>query len=108
MATARHRRCPIAMQLRSLALAISLTLPLAAAAHANPAPDVARMAADDCARARAQQRTCVLTIEDETVEGSAPRAGETEITAIGFIAASSLIRLRHHFLPELLRSAEDL
>ena len=92
--------------MRNLLLSLFLTaIPLTAAADA---PDVGKMSTDDCARARKLNKTCVLTIEDEQIEGGAPRAGEVTITAVDWGRAGSLIRLRRDFIPEILRTAEDL
>lgn len=91
-----------------LVLAMLLLALPAATAAADPAPDVRKMATDDCARARAQNKTCVLTIEDETVEGGVPTVSETPIAVIGFGGHASLIRVRTDFIPEILKSAEDL
>ncbi len=87
---------------------------LVAPALADPAParssttDVKRMAADDCARARAQHETCVLSIEDEQIEGTVATGGQPQIAVIGFTSHTSLIRLRRDFIVELLKTAEDL
>jgi hypothetical protein len=64
--------------------------------------------ADDCARARALNKTCELTIEGEQVNGSAPSAGEASIGVIEFLKATSLIRIRRDFIAEILKTAEDL
>ena len=80
----------------------------ATTAFADPTPDVTKMNKDDCARARAQNKTCVLTIEDEKVDGSRPTHTESTILIQQFIDHSSLIRIRHDFIPEILKSAEDL
>lgn len=85
-----------------------LTLLLATAASADPTPDVSRMTTDDCAQARKQNKTCVLSIEDETIEGDKPGAGEISITAQRFTDHASLIRIRRDFISEILKTAEDL
>lgn len=66
------------------------------------------MKTDDCARARKAGKTCVLSIEDETIEGGSPKAGETPLTAMAFGKVGSLIKLRRDFIEEILRSAEDI
>jgi hypothetical protein len=92
-----------------LLLAAALLLPATlAAADPAPAPDSHQMATSDCARARKAGKTCVLTIESETVDGGAPTAGESAATAITFARAGSLIRIRKDFIQEILRTAEDL
>jgi hypothetical protein len=77
-------------------------------ADGTPAADVTRMKADDCARARKQHKTCVLTIEDEKIDGSRPRNTETEIIVTPFGKHGSLIRVRRDFIAEIMKSAEDL
>ena len=90
-------------------LLTGLTLTSLAAAQPSKAPDPRTMAASDCARARKAGATCVLSIDDgETVEGTAPTAGGTTITARPWVPVASLIRLRRDFITEILRSAEDL
>ena len=83
-------------------------LVLSTAAAADVAPDVRKMAADDCARARKLNKTCVLSIESEQVEGDRPGAGESTVVVNPFGDHASLIRLRRDFIPEILKSAEDL
>jgi len=94
--------------MRTLLAAAILAVALPAAADPTPPRDVTKMASDDCARARAQNKTCVLTIEDETVEGGVPTVSETPIAVIGFGGHGSLIRVRRDFIPEILKTAEDL
>jgi hypothetical protein len=87
---------------------LTLLLSTAPAAFADPTPDVSKMKTDDCAQARKQNKTCVLSIEDESIEGNKPVAGETSILAIKFTQHASLIRIRRDFIQEILKSAEDL
>jgi len=91
-----------------LTLAASPAFADTAAPAAPPATDVERMHNNDCARARAQNKTCVLSIEDEKIEGGRPSAGETTILVNQFIKHHSLIRIRRDFIPEILKTAEDL
>lgn len=79
-----------------------------AVADPTPAPDVTRMAADDCARARKLNKTCVLSIEDEQIDGTTPTAGEPPISITTRINHGSLIRIRYDFIAEILKTAEDL
>jgi len=94
--------------MRNLLLIVFLAaIPVTAMADA-PA-SVEKMATDDCARARKLNKTCVLAItESEDVEGGVPKSGEMTITAVDWGRAGSLIRLRRDFIPEILRTAEDL
>jgi len=77
-------------------------------ALANPAPDANQMKADDCARARKQNKTCVLDMGKEEVEGGVPTAHGTSVAVIQTTKQPSLIRLRKDFIVEILKSAEDL
>jgi hypothetical protein len=86
-----------------------LALPATALAQPSKAVDVQTMATDDCAQARKAGKTCVLSIDDDgTIDGKVPTAGETQIGIIPFGGENSLIRLRHDFIPEILRTAEDI
>jgi hypothetical protein len=71
-------------------------------------PDVQKMNTDDCARARKANKTCVLTIEDEKVDGKVPTAGESTISIPITGKHGSLIRIRRDFIVEILRSAENI
>jgi hypothetical protein len=88
--------------------------PKQAAPVAKPGPtasssDVRMMHTDDCARARAQNKTCVIDMgKGDDVEGNAPGAGGIGIIAIETTKAASLIHLRRDFIVEILKSAEDL
>lgn len=93
--------------MRLLLSAVLLAVPAAALAQPTPT-DVQTMASDDCARAHKAGKTCVLTIEDESIVGSSPQAGETSLTAIEWGSTSSLITLRRDFILEILRTAEDI
>jgi hypothetical protein len=79
-----------------------------AAADPSPPRDVGEMVTDDCAKARRAKKDCVLTIESHEVEGGTPRATGTTVTVIGPATHGSLIRLRRDFIPEILKTAEDL
>ncbi|HTJ45209.1 MAG TPA: hypothetical protein VL463_24050 [Kofleriaceae bacterium] len=66
------------------------------------------LANQDCARARAQHKTCVLTFGGETIN-KGPVTGNTEdITVATPDKHPSLIRLRTDFRAEIIKSAEDL
>ena len=92
--------------MRIFLAAALLALPATALAEATP--DVTKMSSDDCARARKQNKTCVLTIEDEKVEGGVPSIGGERITVVDWNKLPSLIRIRRDFIVEILKSAEDL
>jgi hypothetical protein len=71
-------------------------------------PDVERMAHDDCSRARALGKTCVLSIGAEEIEGAALRPEGETLRVRPFIEAGSLIRLRRDFIPEILKTTAQL
>ena len=71
-------------------------------------PDVSKMNSDDCARARKLKKTCVLTIEGETVDGKVPTLGDPTISVPQSGKLASLIRIRRDFIVEILKSAEDI
>lgn len=90
-------------------LATLLLGALALPATAQPATtDVTTMATDDCARARKAGKTCVLSIDDETIEGTVATGNGSTIIGLDTGRLTSLIRLRRDFIPEILRSAEDI
>jgi len=92
-----------------LAAALVLVPTLAPiAARADAQPDVSKLKADDCARARKAGKTCVINIEGIDVEGHHPTGTGENITTPGFGTSKSLIRIRKDFIAEILKSAEDL
>lgn len=93
--------------LAGLVLTLTLVAP-ALADEAGSGAGVETMASDDCARARKAGKVCELTIEDETIEGGVPSAGEINVGIVKFTRSTSLIRVRKDFIPEILKTAEDL
>jgi len=91
--------------MRSAVVALLL---LAGTAAADPAPDVSRMSDKDCALARKEGRTCILTIEGIDVPGERPGSTDAAINIIKFLRDHSLVKVRKDFIPEILRTAEDL
>lgn len=79
-----------------------------AVALADAQPDVKKMNTDDCARARAAGKTCVINIEGIDVEGTKVGGNGERITIPDIGRSGSLIRIRRDFIPEILKSAEDL
>lgn len=71
-------------------------------------PDVGKMRTDDCARARKLNKTCVLDMGGETLEGTVGKGDGERVDIITFGRSASLIRIRRDFITEILRSAEDL
>ena len=87
---------------------LATTLLLAPTLAMADTPDVTKMKSDDCARARKQNKTCVLDMGKEDIEGGAPTATGTAVGIRGFANMTSLIRIRKDFIVEILKSAEDL
>jgi hypothetical protein len=88
--------------------AVLLLAPALAFAQPKPSTDAHDMAASDCARARKLKQTCVLTIGAEDIEGGAVKPDGLDITARDRVKFGSLVRIRAHFIPEILKSANDL
>lgn len=95
--------------MRPLLAAFLLSLAaLPAAADPSPTADVSKMATDDCARARKVKKDCVLSMDAHEVGGDTPRATGSTVTVLPSSKSASLIRYRRDFIPEILKSAEDL
>ncbi|HEY4180392.1 MAG TPA: hypothetical protein VGM90_26295 [Kofleriaceae bacterium] len=93
--------------MRTLLLSLALLAP--AVAFADPAaPAATTMGSGDCARARAAGKTCVLTIEEEGIKGDRPTDSGEKVTAIDWKKMTSLITIRRDFIPEIVRSADEL
>ncbi|CAN5266081.1 hypothetical protein BH11MYX1_BH11MYX1_49960 [soil metagenome] len=80
--------------------------------EAKPAPrtsDASQMHTDDCARASAQHRACVIDMGTcDEIEGAAANGTGNTVTLTAWTKAGSLIRLRRDFITEIIKSAEDL
>ncbi|HEY1551621.1 MAG TPA: hypothetical protein VGG28_27530 [Kofleriaceae bacterium] len=92
--------------------AIAIML-VSSAALADPAAkpkstDVKQMHADDCAKARAANRACVLDMTGETVDGATVTPNGTAVTALIAPVHGSLIHLRSEFIEQILKTAQDL
>ena len=87
---------------------IAAVLLLTATAYATPASDATKMAEGDCAKARAANKTCVLDMGNEKIIGDKPVDSGTKVDVIGFTQATSLIHIRRDFIPEIIKTAEDL
>jgi hypothetical protein len=86
-----------------------LAAPATVLADPGKTADAHAMHTDDCARARAQHKTCVLDMgQGDDIEGNAPTAGGAAIGIIKFAKSSSLVRIRRDFIVEILKSAEDI
>jgi hypothetical protein len=80
-----------------------------AKAATGPAPDVKQMHTDDCAKARAKGKTCVIDMgKGDEVTGNVATGTGSMIGIIEGGKATSLIQLRRDFITEILKSAEDL
>jgi len=86
----------------------SVALPVSVFADPSPATDVTRMVTDDCARARKAGKTCVLDVAAEDVGGTTPTAGDIGLRLLTFGKAGSLIRVRHDFIPAIVKAAADM
>jgi len=94
--------------MRSFLIALLVVLPATAMAQPAKPVDVEKMTTDDCAKAHKAGKTCVLTIEDEDVTGSTPTYSDTNVVVDTFGGHDSLIKIRRDFIPEILRTAEDI
>ena len=93
--------------MRKLLIGFALAaLPTAALADAPKTAQ--KMATDDCAKARKDNKTCVINIEGIDVEGQNPTAGETPLSFRGFDKAGSLVKIRKDFIAEIIKTAEDI
>jgi hypothetical protein len=95
--------CRLDMRLLS---AVALLLP--ATVFADAPKSAEQMQTDDCARARKLNRTCVLDMRDETIEGDVGRGEGERISLATFGKQTSLIRIRRDFIPEIIKTAEDI
>jgi hypothetical protein len=90
-------------------LATLLLLPaIAFADDKQPPPDQNQGNPDDCARARKLNKTCELTIGPEDIEGGVSRPDGIGFSARDWAYMNSLIHIRRDFIPEIIKSAEDL
>ena len=94
--------------MRMILSMLLLAVPGTALAQPSKAADVSTMATDDCARARKAGKTCVLSIDSEDVTGQNPTAGDPPLVFRADGTHASLIRIRRDFIPEILKSAEDI
>jgi hypothetical protein len=92
----------------AVAVVLCLVSPPLVAADPTPARDVRQLVAGDCARARQAGKTCVLDIPAEELTGDRASASDVALHIRVFGTQSSLIRVRHDFIPEIVKAAEDL
>ena len=99
------------MRIKLAALLMMVTAGTAMAqtpAKATAPKTATEMVTDDCARARKLGKDCVINIENEKIEGGTPTGDGTSVHVIKYGNAGSLIRLRRDFIPEIVKTAEDL
>ena len=100
----QHRLAAVALTV----LTATLTPALAGAQGAGTPLDPQAATRSDCARARAQGKTCELNMEAESIERG-PGAGDgIAIVIREQVKHSSLIRVRREWLAEILAAAEQL
>lgn len=88
---------------------IVLALLLAPAlGHADPPRPAGQLHTDDCARAQAAHKQCVLDISGEEVDGTVITPKQTDLTARVDAKQPSLIHVRREFIAEIIKSAQDL
>lgn len=85
--------------MRNLLIASSLVLLLGGAALAQPAPAPA---------GGGNAKVKVYDFSGDTIEGDLVKPEGSTVDARDFAKHSSLIRIRQHFIPEIIKSAEDL
>jgi hypothetical protein len=90
----------------ALGLAIlTLMLPASLLADPAPAPDV-HPRNTDCEHDLPREKCFIFDPED--VAGKAATPDDIGIRIITFGTAGSLVTIRRHFIPEILKTAEDL
>jgi hypothetical protein len=94
--------------MRLLSALLLALLTTSAAADPTPPADVGKMVTNDCAKAVRAKKQCVLTFDGHDVDGGTPRPDGLTVIARTPTDFGSLIRLRRDFIPEILKTAEDL
>lgn len=88
---------------------LCLVAPSLVAAEPAPAPrEGSAPSTSDCARARHAGKTCVLDLPAEVLTGESDTAGDLALHLLVFGTEASLIRVRHDFIPEIVKTADDL
>ena len=85
-----------------LALSAAALLSLPAVAQAQPAD------ADEGARRGSSGGATVYDFEDDNVDGEALRPTGANISSRGRSKHASMITIRPHFIPELIKMAQDI
>ncbi|HEY1554131.1 MAG TPA: hypothetical protein VGF94_04815 [Kofleriaceae bacterium] len=95
--------------MRSLLVLVLLTAPaLADSKHEPKSKSAETKHSDDCAAARKAHQDCVLTFENNVIEGNSPTGGGTTVATLPTTKQPSLLPIRHDFIVEIIKSAEDL
>lgn len=81
---------------------------LTAPAVADPAKSAETMHTDDCAKAHAAGKTCVLNMGTEDLKGNSVTPDGSAVRVVQTTKEPSLIKLRKDFIVEIIKSAEDL
>ncbi len=79
-----------------------------ALASANPAKTAEQKHTDDCAAARKANKTCVLDMGKEELTADKPAGDGIGVGVIQTSKEPSLIHIRHDFIVEIIKSAEDI
>ena len=89
--------------------ALGLVIAAAGTAQAQPADKKpAPAASSDKGGGSSTAKVKVYDFSGDTIEGDLIRPEGTTVDARDFAKHSSLIRIRQHFIPEIIKSAEDL
>ena len=91
--------------------ALGLVIAAAGTAQAQPAdkkPAPAASSSSDKGGGSSTAKVKVYDFSGDTIEGDLIRPEGTTVDARDFAKHSSLIRIRQHFIPEIIKSAEDL
>ncbi len=73
-----------------------------------PATPHGQMKTDDCAKARKAGKQCVLDMGTEDVKGNTPVKDGIDTSVVNWVQLGSLLHIRRDFIPEIVKSADDL
>jgi len=89
--------------MRKILVIAAATCLLSAPAYAGPAQD-----ADTAARSGSQGGATVYDFEDDNVDGELLSPTGANISSRGRTKHESMIKIRPHFIPELIKMAQDI
>ena len=90
---------------RAIVVLVVLVVPaITGTAHAQPASKTSDKGNDKAAGSKVK----VYDFSGDTIEGDLIRPEGTTVDARDFAKHASLIRIRTNFIPEIIKSAEDL